>query len=225
MERLMSRAVANVYCARCDRQRAISKCLCLACGCPNWSFSARAIVEERCIQFSGVPAFVVARIVPNYLPATIERLGGSAELISEGQLGLLHAARRFEVGRGAKFISYAIFVVRRRLVGYIGSKAMNKRALPPFEAFDRESLEAWPDLRAIDPAECAVHSEELFRLHQALAGLPGQWRRILERRADGDTWESLAEDEGADKNRLRNIQAAALNRLRRTVAPIFSFHH
>jgi RNA polymerase sigma factor (sigma-70 family) len=50
------------------------------------------------------------------------------DLLSEGNLGLLEAARRFDASRGNKFITYAVWWIRKAILGALATKSSLVRA-------------------------------------------------------------------------------------------------
>jgi RNA polymerase primary sigma factor len=57
-----------------------------------------------------------------------------SDLISEGNIGLMAAARRFEPDRGVKFITYAVWWIRQAILFAISSKSRMIR-LPPKQEY------------------------------------------------------------------------------------------
>lgn len=50
------------------------------------------------------------------------------DMIQEGNLGLIKAVEEFDISRGFKFISYAVWHIRQRIIAYLGDKSILVRA-------------------------------------------------------------------------------------------------
>lgn len=68
------------------------------------------------------------------------------ELVGQGNLGLIEAAQKFDETRGFKFISYAIWFIRKEILLYFGT---NKRTI-------KMPIKAEQDLRRIRKAEAEL---------------------------------------------------------------------
>lgn len=174
------------------------------------------------------------------------------DLLGEGNLGLLEAARRFDPSRGVRFTTYAVFWVRKailealtrhtrvvRLPNYQvrrnrsarGDAARSNGATPtpravPLDADSvdgtRGLLATLADPSATDPEARTIEFETTRELRLALSRLSPKERIVLHGRfgLDGGGSRSLQEvgqDVGLSRERVRQIEARAVERLRRAL--------
>lgn len=171
------------------------------------------------------------------------------DLIGEACVGLVEAVSRFDTRRGTRFMTYAIWWIRRRVVQAIAHQARNVRiprhewtaaarspegaaALHPRElslseastgAGERPLAELLP--ASTEPLEESIERDDQARvLRRALDALTPRQRWILERRFGLDrpeesTLQALADELGLSKERVRQVEAQALARLRGSLAP------
>jgi RNA polymerase primary sigma factor len=164
------------------------------------------------------------------------------DLLSEGNLGLLEAARRFDAGRGARFTTYAAWWIRKFILqalrtqsGLVRLPDARRRAAGSRPAGrhvelrldhrgghgDRASLaEVLADPSCGCPEQRTVQRDLELRLVSALGGLSGPSQRVLQGRfgLSGDdplTLKQVGEREGFSRERARQIENDALRRLRR----------
>lgn len=138
-------------------------------------------------------------------------------LLSEGIATLLKAVEKFDYARGYRFSTYATLAVRRSLYRWVKQTHRDQQR---FAAADEQSLEHTADAASTDGL-----SERRYReLSQALTGLlerlnPRE-REIISRRFglshDGDlpSLQQLAGEFGVCKERIRQLERRALDRLR-----------
>ena len=190
------------------------------------------------------------------------------DLVQQGNLGLLKAAKKFDPDRDCRLITYAVYWIRAEIRDYvvrayrvvrIGGSKGERRTLRAFRRTREEdpaklaaiagvstesverilpvlkqrdvSLDAAPDgdAPAIDrlrddtasPEQQALeHAEDQHtrgRIDEAMANLSQRERWILEHRMFGETeatLESLGRELGISKERVRQIEARALQKLR-----------
>lgn len=162
------------------------------------------------------------------------------DLVAEGNLGLLEAARRYDPGRETKFITYASWWIRKailravheqsRLVS-IPSYQLRKGGPVARRAFEI-SLETptgsegsvplreiMADERSPHPERRALEDEERRILREALDRLSTQEMAVVVRRfgLDGAPCQTLKEagaELGVSRERVRQIERAATRKLR-----------
>jgi len=144
----------------------------------------------------GLVISVVKRYANGHVPM--------GDLIQEGNLGLIAAAERFDIERGCRFSTYAVWWIR----GYV-SRAM---------------ADLIPDENAVSPCELAEKNELKERVRETVSCLKPRERRVVELRfgLNGTPEHSLKETGeilGKSKERVRQIEVKALARLRKLAGP------
>ncbi len=146
------------------------------------------------------------------------------DLAQEGVVGLLDAARRFEPQRGYRFSTYATWWITHRVQQAV-QRARRARWLPNHEAPAPRSLpvgtldgplaKILPD-RGGTPETATLARLRGQRLLAALRSLPAREVTILWRhRVDGETLTQIGRDLGLSRERVRQLEALAIRRLRR----------
>ena len=166
-----------------------------------------------------------------------------SELISEGNVGLMHAVNRFEPDRGCRFATYAIWWIKAAIQEYvlrswslvkIGTTANQKklffnlrRAKSRIAAFEGGDLR--PDQVAAIAARLGVNAQEVIDMNRRLGGdvslnVPvgddadlGEWQdRLVDDRA-GPESELAESQEGDNRRRALREGLAALNARERRI--------
>ena len=174
------------------------------------------------------------------------------DLLGEATTGLLEAVRRFDPDRGFRFMTYAVWWVRRALVRAVATQSRNVRIPRHRASASGDEALAWPREISLtddgesdtprgfedlldsgdEPLDETVHrNQECSAVRAALDELPDRQRYVLEERFglrtdEGRTLLDVAGDLGVTKERVRQIEGQALGKLERalrtTVAPAFS---
>lgn len=165
------------------------------------------------------------------------------DLIHEGNLGLIEAAKRFDPSRNVKFITYAVWWVREAMM-HVLSDQTRAFSFPPKlfavlhsapedvslndpiaggasdDRQGRELADLLPqDQAAIDDE--MIHQSDLDELASALSDLDGKERAVMSLRYGLDDDEEHTLQEIGDRlhlsrERVRQIEARAKEKLRRS---------
>ena len=185
----------------------------------HWYDTSRAL-REQIAEYN--LALVLAMV--QRLPST---QADFQDLISEGNLALLRAIDKFDVGRGFKFSTYACRAMIKAF-GRLGIKATKHKSRfpvefdPEFERSNHQELKA-----AEHERECAAHVKELFVRNTAK--LTAVERQVIGHRfAIGPyaeeaplTLDQVGKMVGLTKERVRQIQKAAMSKLRDSLEATF----
>ena len=163
----------------------------------------------------------------------------SLDLIHEGNLGLIEAARRFDPSRKVKFITYAVWWIRESMM-HVLSDQTRAFSFPPKLFFilgtraDDGSLndpvspggarqigETLPQeqMPAIDDA--LIHQADLDELASALGELDGKEREVVRLRFgleddEPRTLQEIGDRLPLSRERVRQIESRAKDKLRRS---------
>lgn len=176
------------------------------------------------------------------------------DLMHEGSLGLIEAARRFDGTRETRFIGYAVWWIRKYLAEAVARQGPNIRVplargrtvegetRPRPRRFREVSLETTTtvdgglalsevlaDPQAEPVEERLIHMEAGWCVDDAVSRLPRVERFVLRRRFGlaGDTEQTLNEvgrAMGVTRERVRQIEIRAKTRLRRILRTRYRMH-
>ncbi len=188
------------------------------------------------LSAAGEIIFFVRKLAMTYLP----RVRGQAltldDLIQEGMIGAMVAARRFDPGRGAKYLTYADWWIRKYLQDALREDVVSlsvrdaRAGVPAFVRLDAPVgghgdgyafVESRGELAQPEAATTLAEvTSSLKALQEALEGLAPMARDILRRRfgLDGvgpEILESIGQSYGLSRERIRQREGAALLQLRR----------
>jgi RNA polymerase sigma factor (sigma-70 family) len=138
------------------------------------------------------------------------------ELISDGNVSLMRAVEKFDFARGFRFSTYASWAIMRN---FARSVPKERYQLDRFSTGHEEVLDIAAGLRSYDPEE-----ENLSELRESITvmldHLSARERTILinhyglDESASPKTFDQLGQQLGISKERVRQIEIQALDKLR-----------
>lgn len=156
-----------------------------------------------------------------------------ADLISEGNLGLIKAMQKFDTSKNVKFISYAVWWVRNAMQEFIKKRQMCLNIEKEEETLNApilnngipDSEDDWVEKKEVvlsseeDEAKRELHKNQRKIVETLMSKLEGRERYIVERYygVDGKKSKNLEEigkELGITKERVRQLKAKSLNKLR-----------
>ncbi len=153
------------------------------------------------------------------------------DLIHEGNLGLIEAARRFDAGRNVKFITYAVWWIRQAILHLLTGETRAAAAAsvsldaPVRSGSDENGPELWERLEqeTEPPAEAAILRRALHdQIKDALKDLDNKERQVvalrfgLSRRDEPRTLQEIGDRLHLTRERVRQIEARAKDKLRQS---------
>ena len=161
---------------------------------------------------------LVVSIARRYLPRAQQSL---FELISDGNLTLMHAAERFDYARGYKFSTYASWSIIRNLSRTVRRE---NRYRGRFQTGPKEWLDAGAKPKTTPPRAVTLY-EVRDSLRDALAQISPRERTVvlghfgLEPGGRRTTLGQLGRRLGLSKERVRQIETQAMAKLRERLTP------
>lgn len=151
------------------------------------------------------------------------------DLVQEGRVGVLEAAKRFDPFRGTVFITYAAFWIRRSILASLREQSLHIPAkvhdslmriggLPPICSLDMETpsgeSQLWETLGVSATQDDEAQAiEARTRVWSILGTLPSRHREVLSRRfglfGEAETLEQIAATWGLSRERVRQVQRDA----------------
>ena len=150
-----------------------------------------------------------------------------ADLVNEGNVGLLRAAERFDETRGVRFVSYAHWWVRRAIVDAIdrhgglprGDVAARLSLDEPLTEGQGTLQEVLSDPTAATPDERVVESALRTAVEASLADLPEREAQVIRRyfgigSGASEDLGQIGRSLGVSRERARQLKERGLARLR-----------
>jgi RNA polymerase primary sigma factor len=143
------------------------------------------------------------------------------DLVNEGNIGLIHAAERFDPDRGVRFVSYAVWWIRQAIMKALrGTQGTLSLDSPLTDGENPDPFGACLEDRNVPkPEEVLVGISRREHVDSVLAGLSDREACILRGRfglagSKPITLREVGRMHGLSKERVRQIEKKALRRIR-----------
>jgi RNA polymerase primary sigma factor len=142
------------------------------------------------------------------------------ELVSDGNMSLIRAVEKFDFGRGFKFSTYASWAIMKNFARTIPDE---KHRRERFVTGHEELFEVAPDTRSDEHEILATQERATHSVNRLLEYLEPREREIIRMRAGlddhakGMTLEEIGQQFGITKERVRQLNARAMKKLRSIV--------
>lgn len=139
------------------------------------------------------------------------------ELVSDGNMSLLRAVEKFDYARGNKFSTYASWAIMKNFARTIPGEFRHRDR---FRTSHDELFAATEENRGDQRAEESAQNEREHQIERILSKLDDREQRIIIHRFGLDhshepqTLKEVGEEMGVTKERVRQIEARALSKLR-----------
>jgi RNA polymerase primary sigma factor len=156
---------------------------------------------------------LVVSIAKRHVSASDDFFG----LVSDGNMSLIRAAEKFDFSRGNKFSTYASWAIMRNYARTIPTEFKQRDR---FRTSQEEAFAVQQDERAIPSREETAQMLRQQQVEKILDRLDAREQAIiisrfgLDRRQEPKTLKEVGSDLGVTKERIRQIEARALSKLR-----------
>ena len=161
------------------------------------------------------------RLVVSIAKRRVSPGDGFFDLVSDGNMSLIRAVETFDYARGNKFSTYASWAIMKNYARTIPDEHKRRDR---FRAADTEMLQAAADRRADEYQQRLAASDRLAQVGKFLDRLDPREQTIIIRRYGLDherepqTLKEVGSALGVTKERVRQIEAKALEKLREAAA-------
>jgi RNA polymerase sigma factor (sigma-70 family) len=157
------------------------------------------------------------RLVVNIAKRHAGQTDNFFELLSDGNMSLIRAVEKFDFGRGFKFSTYASWAIMKNFARTIPDE---KHRRERFVTGHDEVFEVAPDNRTDEYETIATKERASHSVNRLLEYLEPREREIIRMRAGlddhakGMTLEEIGQQFGITKERVRQLNARAMKKLR-----------
>jgi RNA polymerase sigma factor (sigma-70 family) len=158
------------------------------------------------------------RLVVSIAKRHVGPMNSFFELVSDGNMSLIRAVEKFDYSRGNKFSTYATWAIMKN---FARSIPVEKHRRDRFRTGNEEMFEAAPDNRSDEFEQEAGLKLMRQAIGKILERLDDRERQIiisrfgLQHEHEPQTLQQVGIHFGVTKERIRQLEARALNKLRR----------